>query len=504
MAKYLDYAGLQRYDDIVERKIEKAIESILPEKTATGNPISISDASGFNAKSAKVTMLPIQDLHGYNYPWAAGAGKNKFQNTATTETINGVTFTVNSDGSVLVNGTATGGDSRFTVGAYIVKAQSSQKLNGLPDSITNSDIVLGYQGYGTVNTVSRELNIKRSAETDWNNYVYITVKDGITANNLLFKPMIRLATETDPTFAPYENICHISGRDSLDVVVTGINQWDEQWELGGLDSVGQLVPATNRIRSKNYIRLFSGESYYVKAALASTDIRISFYDAEKAFISNSSWMVSGIITAPSNALYAKFVVANLNTYGNNISINYPSTDTEYHAYNGETHTATFPSTVYGGEYEFVEGKLTENMGIVDLGSLTWIYNTSFTNPIFYAPLPSKVNDRTNTGLCSCYPVNPVNATGAQNASTILNDNEIALSINTGSYHLFIRDESFTSAESLTEFLNGKTLVYELATPTETTLTPQSISLNKGENVITTDGDNAELKYSVSLDSLVAT
>ena len=42
-----------------------------------------------------------------------------------------------------------------------------------------------------------------------------------------------------------------------------------------------------------------------------------------------------------------------------------------------------------------------------------------------------------------------------------------------------------------------------ATPTTTTLTPQSISLNKGDNVITTDGDNIELKYSVSLDSLVS-
>jgi hypothetical protein len=48
------------------------------------------------------------------------------------------------------------------------------------------------------------------------------------------------------------------------------------------------------------------------------------------------------------------------------------------------------------------------------------------------------------------------------------------------------------------------LCYELATPTESTFTPQSISLNKGENVISTDGDNVELKYSVSLDSLLPT
>ena len=43
------------------------------------------------------------------------------------------------------------------------------------------------------------------------------------------------------------------------------------------------------------------------------------------------------------------------TYNNDISINYPSTDHDYHAYNGTTHTTTLPSTTYGGTLDVVSG-----------------------------------------------------------------------------------------------------------------------------------------------------
>lgn len=285
----------------VENKaIYDALNNLLPSKTVSGNPISISDASGFDAKALKVTMNPIQDLHGYDNPWAGGAGKNKFQNTATTQTINGVTFTVNSDGTVLVNGTATGGDSRFTVGAYIAKAQSSQKLNGLPDSITNSNIVLGYQGYGIVNTVSRELNISRSAETDWNNDVYITVKDGITANNLVFKPMIRLSTETDPTFEPYSNICPISGRTETSVtrtagedVETKTHQYSETI-CGGVDDYvnGGLTNEWGYIASYNGETLpgewISDRDEYQAGATPTTGAEVAYKLATPTTISTSA------------------------------------------------------------------------------------------------------------------------------------------------------------------------------------------------------------------------
>ena len=40
------------------------------------------------------------------------------------------------------------------------------------------------------------------------------VKNGVTLENIMFEPMIRLSTETDATFEPYANICPISGQNN--------------------------------------------------------------------------------------------------------------------------------------------------------------------------------------------------------------------------------------------------------------------------------------------------
>ena len=71
--------------------------------------VSFSDgADGIPMEECEVTIVPTQDLHGYSKPWAGGAGKNKLPITATSQTVQGVTFTVNSNGTISLSGTATG------------------------------------------------------------------------------------------------------------------------------------------------------------------------------------------------------------------------------------------------------------------------------------------------------------------------------------------------------------------------------------------------------------
>jgi hypothetical protein len=50
--------------------------------------------------------------------------------------------------------------------------------------------------------------------------VYPIILNGTNVNGKVFKPMIRLASETDATFAPYSNICPISGWDSVEAYVS--------------------------------------------------------------------------------------------------------------------------------------------------------------------------------------------------------------------------------------------------------------------------------------------
>ena len=202
---------------------EKVLRQAFSDHTVTGNPITFDAYLGLEvAKSCEVTFSPIQDLHGYDYPWAGGAGKNKLPITATTETINGVTFTVNTDGSVKINGTATAGTQKNLCGSTSTPYKGLSAGNYILSKGNNDYYQLFVNAYrGT--TYVRQLtlvvsNAEVSFTIDYSDYdgiiIGLFVLNNTTVNSIAY-PMIRLSTETDATFEPYSNICPISGRDSL-------------------------------------------------------------------------------------------------------------------------------------------------------------------------------------------------------------------------------------------------------------------------------------------------
>lgn len=138
--------------------------------------------------------------------------KNLLPNNATSQTINGVAFTVNDDGSVRVNGTATA-NADFAIveisdafappaGEYIisrggVSSQTNVQLyvnlfNGSTRvrQITNlySDnkckFTLNYDGYDRIN-------------------IGIWIDNGKTVSNFIIYPMLRFASDPDDTYVPY-------------------------------------------------------------------------------------------------------------------------------------------------------------------------------------------------------------------------------------------------------------------------------------------------------------
>ena len=134
--------------------------------------------------------------------------KNLLQNTATSQTINGVTFTVNSDGSVTCNGTAT------QTAVYILNNTFSLEpgtynLTGCPAGggyvdKYKMDVVVSPIAYGTDKGDGSSFTLS-SALT---NALYrIIIYAGQTCNNLTFYPMIRKADIEDDTYEPYiENV----------------------------------------------------------------------------------------------------------------------------------------------------------------------------------------------------------------------------------------------------------------------------------------------------------
>lgn len=131
--------------------------------------------------------------------------KNLLKNNAITKTISDVTFTVNDDKSVTANGTNnTSGYVSFVVfegelgaGKYILSGGRSprfrMRVNEVP-IIGNVSCVSTDTGSGTEFTVAEKSLCTVTCE----------VESGVTADNIIYKPMIRYAGIADDTYEPYK------------------------------------------------------------------------------------------------------------------------------------------------------------------------------------------------------------------------------------------------------------------------------------------------------------
>ena len=251
-------------------------------KTVTGNPIMLEDAANRNAEGLSVTVDPIQDLHGYDKPWAGGAGKNKLPlvladiksaNTVgtwsgNTYTINGVSFTVFTDSAenvigVDVDGTASSSENAlFYANAITDVADLNPEgmiFNGWINGNAGSDFqsIAFFNSYGTYVSEQRQITTEITIDLDSNPKwcIISAVIRGHTVSHKKWYPMIRLSTETDPTFAPYSNTCPISG--STGTTVSTRNE-DSTETASATITFGQTVYGgqvdfkTGRVRVINY------------------------------------------------------------------------------------------------------------------------------------------------------------------------------------------------------------------------------------------------------------
>lgn len=301
------------------------------------------------------------------------------------------------------------------------------------------------------------------------------------------------------------NVRPISGWDEVDINVTGVNIWDEEWEVGGIDpSSGTNVSYSTRIRSKNYIPLVSGMTYsfnYVGSSISNNGLVVVFYDSNKEYV-QGSWRQSSFspFTVPSNVKYMRFATGDGYgaTYNNDISINYPATDTSYHiGTNNESYPIPLGQTVYGGVLDAVSGKLTLTKGYKALTSAdNYSYNGTFVGVAsqwVFTPNPPKANGvdnffsnrfKTAVGDASLYNVNG----RATNGNIYFNI-----------------PESIGSDVTLAKqwFANNPTQIcYELATPIEVQLTPTEVKTLLGLNNIWADSGEVTVEFGADPSILV--
>lgn len=161
-----------------------------------------------------------------------------------------------------------------------------------------------------------------------------------------------------------QNVRPISGWSGANVTRCGVNLWDEEWEVGTISiQDGSTILANDRIRSKYFIPCKPNTMYFYTVSVG--NMTICFYDKNGNYLSYYDFNPIHNFTTPDGCCKMKFFTAGAYgaTYNNDISINYPSTDTSYHAYNGSTLSIPFhdnsdnPITVYGGRLNVTSGEL---------------------------------------------------------------------------------------------------------------------------------------------------
>ena len=286
------------------------------------------------------------------------------------------------------------------------------------------------------------------------------------------------------------NVRPITGWDSVDVGVCGINLWDEEWEVGNINSSGELAPSDNRIRSKNIIAIKPQMQYRF---VAPNNGAVFYYDKNQTFINWETLYANTTLTVPLNAQFMRFYMSYVygTTYNNNVSINYPSTDTTYHAYNPNSKTTTIPlsSTCYDGELDVDTGKSKDTETVI-------VFDGSNDE--------SWINVSALTSVCRAQIALP----NAKTGSLICISNELPYldSYTSDTVHFYVYNQYayvFLPVSDLTEFRawlanSPLQIKYELATPTTTQLAqPTQIRTLDGDNNIYADcGDIINGEYFV--------
>ena len=339
---------------------------------------------------------------------------------------------------------------------------------------------------------------------DGKNIRIVTVgpADICTFETDLAEPLISVKSAIVATGGYSDGTPHaIVGYTGLNLTACGVNLWDEEWEVGGYNnSTGVPTPEVDRIRNKNHIPCKGGMSVYITYPSGmSGGIYVYFWDNTDTLISvvyaNSG--NSFTFTTPANTAYMNFNTQSYYgaTYNDNLSFNYPSSDTAYHAYNGTTYAVTWTDegTVYGGEIDLTTGVLTVTHAIVDLGSLNWTYISPsgeriynyFSTSDLSAVIKNTTSSTLHNGLCSDFSV-----CTTSNIAKSGYDNCFAV----GGATLFVSDDAYSDAPTFKTAMSGVKLVYELATPYTVQLSATQVRALKSVNNVFGDTGETEVKY----------
>ena len=465
--------------------------------SASGSIASFSDGSASPVTALSVAIEPVQDLHGYDNPWPAGGGKNKFNQADTVIISNTMT---NNSGTFTNTVTDTRTNLQLTFVAYngntithttwagtiSAKGRYSGTLN-ISNEVTKIRI--------KHNGLSRDI----SFEYPWTTQGAVTISlyvdgfDPTVVGGIVLKDIQFELGSSATSYAPYSNICPISGHSTATVTRTGKNLLDPTNVIDGYPSGTGISPSTGK---SIYFPVVGGQTYTISKS-GGTRFKVQYsvnnttptvgndMVVDDTLFNNNSAMTA-TVTVPNNA---KWIVAQIVYSGDDnkdaivasCHVELGSTATAYEPYQGQQVTIDLNSTRYGGTLNVLTGEMTVTKAIVDLSTAGFSYYQNWNCWAIQNISGAKVvpnNTTVTNAICSVakavyssgYTTSHAIGTFAQNSS--------------GTW--FIDNGSSTE-------LTGQ-LVYYLATPITVTLTPSQLSTLLGQNNIFADTGDTEVTY----------
>lgn len=487
------------------------LENILPTDTASGAVASFPDGTDlFPAKSVVVGIDPVQDLHGYDSPWPAGGGKNLIDYLSCvgvgarngTDSVYGNNTSIS--GSELTITQAYGGNGGILkgVGTFPLVTGEYVTISGKATLTGTSTLVVGisnYDGGGTnnINTVVAVVNGKFSvtldAKSDYAKTGIFLQPTTVNSTAVVSDIMVALG-QTELSYAPYSNICPITGWTGANVRRTGKN----------------LLPIQTLTRQGSTYYVGDSDTWFFFKAGTYTASNVgtaSYMYWRKKGTSNNNIIHNGSKRFGSFTLTEDceirfwFYTTDENPSFTDIQIELGSTSTDYEPYSGNLYPISWQSeagTVYGGTLDVTTGVLT-----VDRGYLS---NTFLSTDALY--------DNAGNGR---FVLTAQNATLPSNTNTnFVNDKLIASALKTSSQAnlesaldtagiaqwwgnrigFACGDTSISTASAFRTWIgkNGSDVVYPLATPITYHLTPTEVRTLLGQNNVWADTGDTEVTY----------
>ena len=487
-----------------------------PTDTASGSIASFPDgADGIPLKSCIVHVEPVQDLHGYDSPWPAGGGTNQWDEQWE---LGGI---VNADGT-----TFNTSDRIRSKNFSPCKASTTYygcSIIGTHFNVYWYDTAKGFilwesAANKTITSPSTAAFFK-VVSTDTTVYT-----SGLAINN----------PSTVTTYAPYENICPISGWTGCEVwndpKYGGTIEWNQVFpEPTTMNSSTKAIPVGTEFKTGDKILVtFNGSKINSDGANPVAYLYFGKNSNRSVFTycNNSTiYTVSADITADgtdnvgTNSVWLYIAgFGNLNFGNYNVynltkmfgSGNEPKTVADfnalfpagYYSYNaGELTTVsavngdlyqrypiTFPTeagTVYGAYVDVTGGELVVNRAMVDLGTLWWAMYNVTQGALFRSDTPIDnvyIPYNSTNFICSNYQtIDPAHRKNGTITCSVKNKVDIV-------------DNRYSDAKSFKEAMSGVQLVYELAEPIHYPLTVTEIRTLLGQNNVWADCGDTEVEY----------